>query len=182
MAAPTTSLGLLRRLPNALSCMNLGKRKFQRELWPNSESERSLWNILQNYSFYKYQKLETQHVDEFGKEGRRTNPNIRLIESWKSWVWYRYLAKSMRWDLVIWTRYLSKTLKTPAPLNMPTPTLAAALRQGPGTRTRFRKQCQLEFAMLPKHTFVNQRSQGTSLVRNKYFGKCRQRIWCQIGK
>ena len=55
--------------------------------------------------------LELQHFDSFRKDGRRKMLKIRLITSWKSWIWDQYLSKTWSGILVIWNQYLSKTLR-----------------------------------------------------------------------
>ena len=38
------------------------------------------------------------HFENVGKDGRRRMPTIRLIQSWKSWIWDQSLPENMRWE------------------------------------------------------------------------------------
>ena len=47
---------------------------------------------------------------ETRKEVDRQNPTIRLVDSWKSWIWDQYLSKSMKWTSRIFLSH-SKELR-----------------------------------------------------------------------
>ena len=42
--------------------------------------------------------MEIQHCCIFAKDGHRTIPAIRLINSRKSWIWDGYLSENMKWQ------------------------------------------------------------------------------------
>ena len=67
----------------------------------------SVWKhmIVGNRTFSKIGTFE--HVGHDGREGR-TILKIRLINSWKSWIWEQYLATNMKWiceSLKLWKRW-----------------------------------------------------------------------------
>ena len=41
---------------------------------------------------------EAPHFIDFGKDGRRQMMKIRLIQSWRSWIWDQHLSKHMNWS------------------------------------------------------------------------------------
>ena len=43
--------------------------------------------------FTNIETLETQYVDNFGKDGHRKMMKIRLDNYWQSWIWDKYLSK-----------------------------------------------------------------------------------------
>ena len=51
----------------------------------------------QYYHSYRFHNLRNPFFDIFRKDGRRRKPTNRLITSWKSWIWDRYLSDNMRW-------------------------------------------------------------------------------------
>ena len=52
------------------------------------------WNVFKTYAFRSLQSLGIHNFVDFGKEGHRTIPKIRLINSWKAWIWDQYPSKT----------------------------------------------------------------------------------------
>ena len=42
--------------------------------------------------------IKISEIDNLGKDGRRTFPTTRLINSWKYWKWDQYLPENMKWN------------------------------------------------------------------------------------
>ena len=88
--------------------------------------------------FYTSQNAGNPKNVNFGKDGRQTMVKIRLINSWKSWLWDQYLSKDMKWKFGKSLKLLKfQVRESPAPLNIPTPTpipwpLRSGRSPGPG--------------------------------------------------
>ena len=55
-----------------------------------------------NHRFCKPQHSRHPNLwENFGKDGRRTIPVIRLIKPWKSWILHQYLPENMKWTFAI---------------------------------------------------------------------------------
>ena len=53
----------------------------------------------------------TSSFVNFGKDGHREIPKIRLIKSPKSWIWDQYLSINMNGCLLIWYQYPYQNIK-----------------------------------------------------------------------
>ena len=51
-------------------------------------------------------------IGSFGKNACRTIPTIRLMHSWKYWIWDQYLPETRHGILVIWDQYLLTNIKS----------------------------------------------------------------------
>ena len=95
--------------------------------------------IFSNMIFINLKVSEIHVFDIFREDGHREILPIRLIKSWKSWIWDQYLPENMEWQFGKISKPRKKTTKnkprnqhfcyfqvrgSPAPLNIPTPTPA----------------------------------------------------------
>ena len=53
--------------------------------------------MFNNIVFIHLKNSETQQFDKFRKDGHRTKPKIRLMKSWKAWIWDPDLSEHMKW-------------------------------------------------------------------------------------
>ena len=53
--------------------------------------------IFKKYIFANLENLEIHIALQLWKDGRRQISKIRLIKSWKSWIWDQYLPRNMKW-------------------------------------------------------------------------------------
>ena len=54
--------------------------------------------ISKHIIFLNLKIVETQQIDDFGKDGHRKMMKIRLTNSWKSWIWEQYLSKNVKFE------------------------------------------------------------------------------------
>ena len=91
------TLQVLRYLGNSQDGKRLGMSEGPTSscTWPSSHNN---VGIIQVRSF-KNQGLHRcwEHVDSFRKDGRRKVTTIRLIKSWRSWIWDQHLSTSIKW-------------------------------------------------------------------------------------
>ena len=73
---------------------------------------RKTWRIKKNIIMYINLEMLKLIVKTFGKGGLRQMMKIRFINSWKAWIWDRYLPESMKWNFGIMRLVSSKKVPT----------------------------------------------------------------------
>ena len=53
--------------------------------------------ISENILLRVLEILEVGNFENFGKAERQTILTIRLIDSWRSWIWDQYFSKNIKW-------------------------------------------------------------------------------------